>query len=447
MHKQWRQVLHLEPPQGWLNDPNGLCYFHGLYHVFFQYSPDSADGDGRKCWGHYVTRDFLTWDFVGTELFPDTPEDKDGVYSGSAIIVNDTMELFYTGNVKEPGNHDYITSGRGANVIRVSSKDGRHFSEKQVLLRNKDYPAFCSCHVRDPKLWEENGTYYMVLGARKLDDTGCVIIYRSDDLTHWDYVKTLSIPNFGYMWECPDHFEINGKVYLSVSPQGLEHGTDTHQNVYSSGYFQMDGDTLHDFREWDYGFDFYAPQTFQAPDGRRILIGWMGIGDIPYQNPTTELGWQHCLTLPREITVAEDGVLLQNPIKELAELRQSPLTLSEDTPKNLTLPFEICTKTPGNFTIVLDENVKIGYNNDRLTLTFTDSTIGGGRDVRNAVVGSCRDVRIIADRSSLEIYLDGGRVVMSTRFYPKSPEVQVQANGITPTIYPLKEMELNQLGE
>lgn len=104
-------------------------------------------------------------------------------------------------------------------------------------------------------------------------------------------------------------------------------------------------------------------------------------------------------------------------------------------------------KTPGNFTIVLDENVKIGYNNDRLTLTFTDSTIGGGRDVRNAVVGSCRDVRIIADRSSLEIYLDGGRVVMSTRFYPKSPEVQVQANGITPTIYPLKEMELNQLGE
>lgn len=121
---KWRQSLHLEPPHGWLNDPNGLCYFGGYYHVYFQYSPDSPDGRGRKCWGHYQSRDFIHWQFTGTVLLPDISEDKNGVFSGCAVIKNNICHIFYTGNVEEDGDHDYVTSGRGANLIHVTTKDG-----------------------------------------------------------------------------------------------------------------------------------------------------------------------------------------------------------------------------------------------------------------------------------------------------------------------------------
>lgn len=105
----------------------------------------------------------------------------------------------------------------------------------------------------------------MVLGARTLDDKGCVLFYSSGDLESWKYGGTLSTPDFGYMWECPDLLDFDGHEYLSISPQGLEHGDTKFQNVYQSGYFRYDSG-LKDFTEWDMGFDFYAPQTFVTPD-------------------------------------------------------------------------------------------------------------------------------------------------------------------------------------
>ena len=346
---KWRQGLHLEPPAGWLNDPNGLSYFKNHYHVYFQYDPESAEGTVKKCWGHYQSQNLIDWKFTGTVLWPDIPEDRDGVYSGCAVVCDDVLHIFYTGNVKEPGDYDYITSGRGANVIHVSTKDGIHMSPKQVLLRNSDYPAFCSCHVRDPKVWFENDVWHMVLGARTLEDKGCVLFYTSPDLEHWIYERCVATGDFGYMWECPDCFKVDGHKYLSLSPQGVPHGDTDFQNVYASGYFKFDrnlddGDGIRTFKEWDKGFDFYAPQTFEAPDGRRLLIGWMGIGDIPYSNPTTAFGYQHCLTLPREITCGDNGVLLQNPMRELCSLRQNPVTLMDGEKKSVSLPFDMTAK-------------------------------------------------------------------------------------------------------
>lgn len=446
-NEKWRQKLHLEPPKGWLNDPNGLCWFKGKYHVFFQYTPDNADGRGDKCWGHYESTNFIKWNFTGTVLFPDIPEDKDGVYSGSAIIANDTMELFYTGNVKENGNHDYITSGRGANVIRVSSTDGRKFSEKHVILRNRDYPKYCSCHVRDPKIWAENEKYKMILGVRTLSDEGCVLIYESEDLDSWKFVKKISTPKFGYMWECPDMFTIDEQKLLNISPQGLTHTMTTNQNVYSSGYFLVDGENLRDFEEWDYGFDFYAPQTFVAPDGRRILIGWMGMGDIPYTNPTVSFGYQHCLTLPREITISRNKEILQNPVHELELLRKNKLHISDGKCSNISLPCEIYGKTNDNFNITLDNAVKLSYDGKTFRLEFIKESVGCGRDIRNCTIEKCENIRIIADMSSLEIYLGGGRKVLSTRFYPDSEAVTIQTHGIDLNGWYLKEMEVNILGE
>lgn len=438
-NEKWRQLLHIEPPRGWLNDPNGLCYFNGKYHVYFQYSPDSPIGNGDRGWGHYESEDLLEWIFTGYVIRPDIPEDRDGAYSGSAVVYNDKMYIFYTGNVKEDGEHDYITTGRKASVICVTTEDGQNMSEKRIVLRNSDYPEFCSCHVRDPKVWYENGKWRMVLGARTLHDNGCVLYYSSNDLEKWEYDNCESVSDFGYMWECPDCFRIDGYRYLSVSPQGLEQEKIRFQNVYQSGYFKAENGLL-DFEEWDYGFDFYAPQTFEASDGRRIMIGWMGIGDIPYKNPTIPLGWQHCLTLPREITRGEDGTLFQNPIREIDTLRLDQRVLHDGDNTEVMLPFDMMAKTKNDFEIMLAEKLLIKYDKAEklFMLRFLDKELGGERTQRFVKMESCDCVRMIADRSSVEIYLDYGRKVVSTRFYPEEDSISVKMIGADAEMYSLK---------
>ncbi len=443
---KWRQSLHLEPPHGWLNDPNGLCFFNGFYHVYFQYSPNSPNGSGRKCWGHYRSTDLIKWEFTGTVLFPDTKADKDGVYSGCAVVYDDTLHIFYTGNVKEDGNHDFITSGRGANVIHVTSRDGVTVSPKEILLRNEDYPDFCSCHVRDPKVWKEDEKWHIVLGARTLDDRGCVLFYTSDDLVNWKYDKYVSVADFGYMWECPDAFELEGHKYLSISPQGLKPEELKYQNVYQSGYFLYE-DGLSQFTEWDMGFDFYAPQTFEAPDGRRILIGWMGIGDIPYGNPTTKLGYQHCLTIPRELSTDINGRILQNPVTELLNLRQDRKKLSDGECLESALPFELTANVNGRFNIDIENSLHLEWDGQIFTMSFTNPAFGGGRTIRRASLNDCRNIQLIADRSSIEIYLNDGSLVFGSRMYPDGNEVKITVHGINAAVFNLKEMEVNCLGE
>ena len=444
MKNDFRQDLHLEPQKGWLNDPNGLCFFKGRYHVYFQYAPDSAKGAGNKCWGHFQSKDLTSWEFTGTVLFPDTPHDRNGVYSGCGFVKDDTLYLFYTGNVKQEGDYDYITAGREANTILVTTKDGVTMSEKKVLLRSSDYPDYCSCHVRDPKVWEQDGTYYMVLGARTLDDKGCVLIYKSGDLENWEFREEVHTTDLGYMWECPDRFTMGGNEYLSISPQGVPHEEYRFQNVYSSGYLNMKTGV---YNEWDCGFDFYAPQTFTAPDGRRILIGWMGIGDIPYSNPTTELGWQHCLTVPCEVTEGAGGRLLRNPVAELEKLvtRRTELNGSGE---QVQLPFDISAEAvSGSFELDISNAVQMTFEDGIFTLKFLDEKVGCGRDVRRVKLDSCNRLRVLADKTSLEIFLSGGENVLSTRFYPPATAVTVTSRGLNCHAAELRAMEVDHLGK
>lgn len=213
---KWRLRLHLMPPTGFMNDPNGLCWFKGLWHVFFQYAPSSPEG-GLKYWGHYTSPDMLHWTYWGTPLIPDQPFDCHGEYSGSAIVKDDVLHVFYSGNLFLQGNPP-----RAFSVIHVTSKDGFHFSEKEVVISSEDYPQACSCQIRDPKVWKDGSEYRMVLGAQTINETGAVLIYHSADLDHWDFERMM-VPgkDFGYMWECPDVFKINDSNYLSLSPQGI----------------------------------------------------------------------------------------------------------------------------------------------------------------------------------------------------------------------------------
>ena len=316
-HDPWRMGFHLMPPTGWLNDPNGLCQFRGTYHVFHQYSPDWPAAGAARGWGHFVSDDLVRWRHLGMAVAPDTADETSGAYSGSAVVVpgaaadgGDLMRLYYTGNVKEPGNYDYVRAGRRSVQILVESSDGATFGKKDVLLRNADYPAFCSCHVRDPKVWREGGAWWMLLGARDLDDRGLALVLRSDDGLAWEGTGTVRPrETFGFMWECPDRVALAGRTWLSLCPQGMEGRPWSFGQRDVAGYVPLPegaslaraGELVVDegrFRLWDHGFDFYAPQTFVDESGRTLLVGWMGLPEAPYGSAPEGLTWCHCLTVP-----------------------------------------------------------------------------------------------------------------------------------------------------
>ena len=437
-----RQQFHLQPPVGWLNDPNGLCVYGGQYHAFFQYGPFDVTG-GVKHWGHAVSTDLMHWEPLPVMLYPDEPFDCHGVYSGSALIEGTEMYLYYTGNVKHPGDFDYIKQGRGHNVCLAVSHDGKTVTSKQCLLYNKDYPAGLTCHVRDPKVFVYEGKYYMVLGARTLEDKGEVLVLESTDKLHWNHINTLTTPEpFGYMWECPDLFCLDGQWYLAVSPQGI-----ACQNVYGCGYFAVYGDwrahcTLGEFHEMDAGFDYYAPQSFVDENGRRIQIGWMGMPDADYGNaPTVAHGWQHCFTVPRLLTKGENGTLLQTPVPELDARRSAAaLTLRNGEEASLSPCFDLTAAPAGDFALTVAHGVELVYTEQDSTcvLQFTDPAQASGRTQRRTKLSApCRSVRVVGDRSSLEIFLNDGAAVFSTRYYPAAGDVAVKISGTDALVYSL----------
>lgn len=434
----FRQKLHLMPPTGWLNDPNGLCQFHGVYHAFFQYSPFNANG-GLKMWGHYTSADMITWNYEGVSLYPDQPFDCHGVYSGSAFIEDGKMYLYYTGNVKlEDGEFDYIRTGREANTVLVVSEDGEHFGRKRELMRNSDYPQDLTCHVRDPKVWKENGMYYMVQGARTQKDEGKVLIFESEDQLNWIYksdVKTAE--RFGYMWECPDYFETEGRKILSTSVQGLEGGVWDARNVYQSGYFLVEGDilseyVLSDYELWDYGFDYYAPQSFESEDGRRIHISWMGMPDCEeYTNLTLEDGWQHCFTFPREVFI-KDGKVCQKPVRELDAKKKQLQDVQNELTQSGCPVYEVNVDgiKENHFQAVLSDELILDCENGRFQMHFTTkskTSVSAGRSLRYAEVGTLENVKILADTSSVEVFVNDGEFVFSTRYYPNDYKIVVHS--------------------
>lgn len=446
-----RLRFHLMPPVGWLNDPNGLCQFDGVYHVFFQYSPFEAAG-GRKFWGHYTSRDLRSFIYQGAPLVTDAPFDRHGVYSGSAFVEDGKMHVYYTGNVKLEGDYDYIHKGRQGNTVLVNSEDGIHFGEKQMLLGNEDYPAGYTNHIRDPKVFREGNHYYMVLGGRKNEDRGTVLLYESEDLVSWKLRKEFSVAEaFGYMWECPDLFSVGRQWYLSVSPQGLEKEEFRYQNQYQSGYFRVSGDfrggsKLEAFREWDMGFDFYAPQTFEDESGRRILIGWAGMPDCEdeYTNPTVEKGWQHALTVPREIR-EQNGMLCQYPVAELDKLRGEAIPMESGKAASGSC-FDLCLSGIGNkpCRIEIAEGLTFQWKDGAAELTLSEEA-GAGRKSRKAKIDTLSEIRLLADTSLVELYVNHGETVFTTRFYPKTEErhLTVRAEGAEGKLYEMQAMQID----
>lgn len=190
----------------------------------------------------------------------------------------------------------------------------------------------------------------------------------------------------------------------------------------------------------DDGFDYYAPQSFAAADGRRIQFGWMGMPDADYTNPTVEYGWQHCLTLPRVLTQDGNGCLLQAPAAELNALRGKARQPADGETVETDPCFDLTASPAGDFVLTIANGLTLTYTEaDRTcTLRFTDAAIAAGRTERKAVLDApCRSLRVVGDASSLEIFLNDGAAVLSTRYYPAAGKVAVQLCGAGSTLYSL----------
>ncbi len=448
---RWKPGFHLAPPTGWLNDPNGLCQFRGVYHVFHQYSPDWPAPDAPRGWGHATSTDLVHWHHHGMAISPDTPDETSGSYSGCAVVVphaasdgGDLLRLYYTGNVKEPGAFDYVHDGRRATQILIESDDGMALGPKQPLLREKDYPAWCTRHVRDPKVWrDDDGTWWMLLGTRDTDDCGRLLVMRSDDGLAWSATGDIR-PDapFGFMWECPDRIVLDGHVYLSFCPQGMADRPWAHGMRDQAGYIALadgrDADSgttvvpTADFVLWDHGFDFYAPQTFVDKQGRTLLIGWMGMPEAPFTSAPDGLAWCHCLTVPRVLSRTDDGLIAQNPAPELDALHVGE-ALRCVCGTNVVGAHRADVRIEGiegPFFVTLDGVLEIGFDGHELIMRFADPHgIGAGRTERRCPVNAMRDLRILVDESTVEVFANGGRTAMTTRWFPCADELSVTLDG------------------
>ena len=472
-NKSWEVGFHLRSPRNWLNDPNGLCQFRGRYYFFYQYDHDWPTVD-QKAWGLFTSPDLVHWEYQGVPLQPSIPEDRHGVFSGSAYIEQgagrfgeDVLQLYYTGNVVDPvpghspKDFDYVYAGREQNTItckaRVTGPQGNlQMGRKLVLMRNDDYPEDMSCHVRDPKVWEQDGKRRMLLGARHKDTRGLCLLYDSplDDGCEWTFRHTIeSEYPFGFVWECPNIVRLDGREYLAISPQGLPRLRDRWFNRWTPGYFELpEGQRLLDthvidersFVQWDFGHDFYAPQTFVDDAGRTILVGWMGTFDDHYTSVPDGLDWWHCMTVPRVVTRRSDGRLLQSPAPELEGLRGAGMSLQTGEPLAVEGRFTevLIENVDGEGTLTFDDSFQVFYQDGRLGIRYLDGASAAGRQDRSIPLDALGDLRVLVDGSAVEVFANGGAEVFASRWFCPQKEHLAVASSFAGTgiVWPLEDV-------
>ena len=437
----WRQKYHIQGIVGLINDPNGFSQFKGKYHMFYQWNPLGTNHK-NKTWAHSVSSDLLHWERMKTALRPDTWYSKDGVYSGSAIVDDEKLYLFYTGNVKDPeGNRESYQ------CLAVSS-DGENFERWEPSIVNQ--PDGYTRHIRDPKIWKKDGKFYAVIGIQSENLEGKAVLYSSENIKDWKFEGEIAganhgkIKDFGFMWECPDYFQLKdektGEIrdLLVFSPQGLEPEGDLYNNKYQTGYLfgkldyeKTEFEILSDFVEIDRGHDFYAPQSMEDDKGRRIIVGWMGIPEEE-DFPTVKNEWIHCLTLPRELKVI-DGKLYQVPIKEMESIRGEKIEFSGKVAGEVKVGTGVTYELKAKFTdfnsdfglkLRTGKNsetvLKFDYNDKKFVL---DRTKGEQPDkrLRKVYLGNISELEltVFVDNSSAEVFINSGQEVFSSRIFPE----------------------------
>ena len=461
--EQQRPAFHLSARIGWMNDPNGFCFYDGKYHMFYQYYPYETQW-GPMHWGHAVSTDLLHWEYLPAALAPDEFYDKDGCFSGSAITLPDGRHLLmYTGVVQERQKNGGVCDVQ-TQCLAVGDGIDYEKYEKNPVIDERDLPEGSSrIDFRDPKIWrEEDGSYSCVIGNRPADGSGQILLFTSPDGFEWKF-KNVLIANknrFGRMWECPDFLQMDGKWVLLTSPQDmLPQGFEYHNGdgtlcLIGSLNEQKDTFTDEHSQSIDYGIDFYAPQTILTQDGRRVMIGWMQNWDTcnvkGYSNP-----WFGQMSLPRELSI-KNGRLYQTPVRELEELRRNrvackneifsglkqvdgvsgrrvdmeitvrPAVVENGVPRDMYRKFAVRFAQNDKYQTSLsfhpsDSIMKI----DRKFSGSRRAIIHQRRSEVNSQNGELK-IRLILDRYSVEVFINDGEQVMSAVLY-----TDLDADGIS----------------
>ncbi len=449
--EQFRPQFHFTPKKNWMNDPNGLVYHDGTYHLFYQYYPDDIVW-GPMYWGHAVSNNLINWKHKPIALYPD----KHGyIFSGCAVVdhnntsgfgteKNPPLVAIFTYHLREKeeaGRNDYQTQG-----IAFSLDNGDTWikHDDNPVLGNKSKKDF-----RDPKVFFHNETKQWIMVLVAGDH---VKFYNSPNLKKWTHLSDFGkeIGAHGGVWECPDLFKLKiegtneEKWILLISiDYGAPNGGSGTQ--YFVGDF--DGEAYkvqHKDHKWvDMGTDNYAGITFNnTPNGKRILMGWMSNWQYGLKTPTKT--WRGAMTLPRELSLIKENnkCFLRNEViksfdnqitqilekdyiylKDVFELEHSNfnqteirfntnlskrLSISYKNNKNESLIFEI---NPDKKEMILDRKQSGMVNFDenfasckhKLTYYLYDKVV---------------DVRIILDWSSIEIFIDHGKYVMTEQIFP-----------------------------
>ncbi len=402
-----RPCLHFLPQQFWINDPNGLIYWRGRHHLFYQHNPVEAR-HGNIVWGHASSEDLLNWQHHPIALRPEMPYDHGGCYSGCAVAEHGDagpLTLLYTGVVWG----DASRPTRQTQVVAVSD-DGMHFERLGDNPVIADPPAgIHPRHFRDPFVWRDpsdpDEPWRMALtgstqAGGEYDGDACVLEYRGRSLAEWRYDReVLRSPRDLGWWahECPNHVQIDACRFLVTSPQ-LSWRTWWWPQREDGTYQHDDG------RRLDLGDCFYAPLSWQH-QGRTLMLGWLRETRPP--EAALAAGWAGCLSLPRELYLDGQGRLAQRPAKELASWRDR--SLGGDPPPTHE-PLELAVvASPGS---ALAIHYCTGHP-IRVTLP-NGSTAGPGREPQH--------YRVFVDRSVVEVFSAAGKAA-AYRVYPPDPTV------------------------
>ncbi len=472
-----RPRYHFQPALAWMNDPNGLIYWNGYYHLFYQYVPDNPPWV-RKHWGHAKSEDLVHWMNLPIALAPTQGgPDQDGCFSGCAVNNNGVPTLIYTG-VK--GNRQLPCLATSVDDLVTWQK----YPGNPIIAappQDLDLIAF-----RDHTLWKEGTSWYQLIGAGIKEVGGAVLLYRSPDLIEWEYMYPLYTGDYnttepvwtGSMWECPDFFSLGDKHVLIVS---VFDERQFQKSAYRGALYYavaFVGDYIdHTFTPLtqsivDYGGYFYAPQSMLDPKGRRLQFGWLWEGRS--DEAQWAAGWAGVMSLPRVLTLAEDNTLRFDPAEEIKQLRGMHQRLSDLSilPKSLMLLEELqgdCLEIQVEF--MLDQATEVGIgvrcspDCEEQTLILYDCLQGllhidrqrsslseeVERDIRSGPLRLAPDeslfLHIFLDCSVIEVFANY-RLCMSSRIYPSrndSNSVSVFAHGGNARIKVLDAWEMESI--
>lgn len=458
----FRPKFHFTAPYGWLNDPNGLVYDGKNYHLFYQSNPYGCDWNSMH-WGHAVSPDMFHWIDLPIALTPEFPYEKHsqgGCFSGSAIYnaAKKEMFLFYTGSVP--------SSAAQQSQNLAISKNGVHFEKyTQNPIIPQHPPEIASREFRDPKVFIHDDIWYMVvascIGDQNDGGDGRILLYSSPDGFSWDYKSILFASNgkYGSMFECPDFFFLDGKWVLIFSP------------MYMPGYLQciwlvgsMDFETgvftSENEGKLDYGYDHYAPQTFEGVNGERNSIAWMSSWPwMPWFNgygPTEPEGYRGCMSLPRKYTLNAENELCSLPVSTLPNLYESSLqssdisisetacVLSSPASNQYALSLLLNADETSSFTLTLmGGEVSIFFDMAKNEFVFTRNHDETGRICPLEVIDGTVSLQIIVDQSTVEIFSKTGKYAFSAMVYPGKENTEISA--FSAEICTLKDFTLHTI--